>query len=199
MSYFRRNCGFGDTFRKFNEKPVANVTARAFAATGKAAVSVRLANDEAQMAKLDDTDRQLLMLLQEDDRQPLAVLSEKIGAAVSTINDRIKRLVRSGTISGFHARVAPETVGLDLLAFIMVSWTNPKIEAGFLERVKASPDVLECHHITGAWNYLLKVRVGTTRDLERFLNETVKAVDGVERTETLITLSTTKEIWSVSL
>ena len=151
------------------------------------------------MAKLDDTDRQLLMLLQEDDRQPLAVLSEKIGAAVSTINDRIKRLVRSGTISGFHARVAPETIGLDLLAFIMVSWTNPKIEAGFLERVKASPDVLECHHITGAWNYLLKVRVGTTRDLERFLSDTIKAVEGVERTETLITLSSAKETWKVAL
>jgi Lrp/AsnC family leucine-responsive transcriptional regulator len=151
------------------------------------------------MARLDDTDRQLLMLLQDDDRQPLAALSEKIGVAVSTINDRIKRLVRSGTISGFHARVAPDAVGLDLLAFIMVSWSNPKVEATFLERVKASPDVLECHHITGAWNYLMKVRVGNTRDLERFLNETVKAVDGVERTETLITLSTTKETWSVRL
>lgn len=81
--------------------------------------------------------------MQEDDRQPLAALSEKIGVAVSTINDRIKRLVRSGTISGFHARVAPDAVGLDLLAFIMVSWSDPKVEATFLERVKAPPDVLE--------------------------------------------------------
>jgi Lrp/AsnC family leucine-responsive transcriptional regulator len=151
------------------------------------------------MAKLDDTDRQLLMLLQDDDRQPLAVLSEKIGVAVSTINDRIKRLIRSGMISGFHARIDPGAVGLDLLAFVMVSWSAPKVEAAFLERVKASPDVLECHHITGAWNYLLKVRVGTTRDLERFLTETIKAVDGVERTETLITLSSTKETWQINL
>jgi Lrp/AsnC family transcriptional regulator, leucine-responsive regulatory protein len=151
------------------------------------------------MTRLDDTDRQLLALLQEDDRQPLAVLSEKIGVAVSTINDRIKRLVRFGMISGFHARVAPETVGLNLLAFIMVSWSNPKVEASFLERIKASADVLECHHVTGAWNYLLKVRVSTTRDLERFLTETIKSVDGVERTETLIALSTAKETWKVSL
>ena len=90
-------------------------------------------------------------------------------------------------------------MGLNLLAFIMVSWNNPKVEAIFLEMVKASPDVLECHHITGVWNYLLKVRVGTTRDLEQFLSETVKAVDGVERTETLITLSSAKESWKVSL
>jgi Lrp/AsnC family leucine-responsive transcriptional regulator len=150
------------------------------------------------MPRIDDTDRQLLMLLQEDDRQPLAALSEKIGTAVSTINDRIKRLVRTGMISGFHARIAPEALGLNLLAFILVSWSNPKVEAAFLERAKASPDVLECHHITGAWNYLLKVRVATTRDLEKFLTDTIKVVDGVERTETLITLSSKKETWKLS-
>jgi Lrp/AsnC family transcriptional regulator, leucine-responsive regulatory protein len=87
--------------------------------------------DEALMARLDDTDRQLLLLLQEDDRQPLAALSEKIGVAASTINDRIKRLVRSGAISGFHARVAPDAVGLDLLAFIMVSWSNRRWKRPF--------------------------------------------------------------------
>jgi len=151
------------------------------------------------MPKLDEIDRQLLALLQQDDRQPLAELSEKTGVAVSTINDRIKRLIRSGMISGFHARVAPEAVGLNLLAFILVSWTNPKVEAVFLQSAKMSSEVLECHHITGAWNYLLKVRVGTTRDLERFLNETIKAVDGVERTETLIALSSAKETWNISV
>jgi Lrp/AsnC family transcriptional regulator, leucine-responsive regulatory protein len=57
---------------------------------------------------------------------------------------------------------------------------------------------LECHRITSAWNYLLKVRVGTTCDLERFPTDTIKAVDGVERTETLITLSSAKETWTVS-
>jgi Lrp/AsnC family transcriptional regulator, leucine-responsive regulatory protein len=134
-----------------------------------------------------------------DDRQALAMLSDKTGVAVSTINDRIKRLVRTGMISGFHARLVPEALGLNLLAFILVSWSNPKVEAAFLEKVKASPDVLECHHITGAWNYLIKVRVGTTRDLEKFLAETIKNVDGVERTETLIALSTAKESWKVAL
>ena len=145
------------------------------------------------MAKLDDTDRQLLMLLQEDDRQSLAALSEKIGVAVSTINDRIKRLVRSGMITGFHARIAPESVGLNLLAFIMVSWSNPKVEASFLERVKASPDVLECHHVTGDWNYLLKLRLSDIADLETVLADTIKAQPGVVRTHTMIVLSSPKE------
>jgi len=149
--------------------------------------------------KLDDVDRRLLALLQKDDRQSLATLAEHTGVAISTINDRIKRLVRSGIISGFHARLEPEALGLDLLAFILVSWSNPKVEAAFLKRVKASPEVLECHHITGAWNYLLKVRLKSTRDLERFLTETIKDLDGVERTETLIALSSAKETWTISI
>ncbi|MBI5260472.1 MAG: Lrp/AsnC family transcriptional regulator [Bradyrhizobium sp.] len=151
------------------------------------------------MPKLDDTDRQLLTLLQEDDRQPLSELSRRIGIPASTVNDRIKRLVRHGMIAGFHARIAPEALGLNLLAFILVSWSNPKVEAVFLKKAKASPDVLECHHVTGAWNYLLKVRVKTTGDLEKLLSETIKSVEGVERTETLIALSSAKETWKVSL
>jgi Lrp/AsnC family transcriptional regulator, leucine-responsive regulatory protein len=151
------------------------------------------------MIKLDDIDCQILTLLQDDDRLALSVLSNQIGIPASTINDRIKRLVRQGLIAGFHARIAPDVLGLNLLAFILVSWSNPKVEAAFLKRAKASPAVLECHHITGAWNYLLKVRVRTTRDLEKFLSDTVKAVDGVERTETLIALSSAKETWKVSL
>jgi Lrp/AsnC family leucine-responsive transcriptional regulator len=151
------------------------------------------------MTKLDDIDRQILTLLQDDDRVALSELSKTIGIPASTINDRIKRLLRQGLISGFHARISSEALGLNLLAFMLVSWSNPKVEQVFLKKVKASPAVLECHHITGSWNYLLKVRVGTTRDLEKFLAETVKTVDGVERTETLIAMSSAKETWKVSI
>jgi len=153
--------------------------------------------ERGPVAGLDDIDRKLLALLQDSDRRSLAELSAEIGAAQSTLNDRIKRLVSQGVIAGFHARVAPEAVGLNLLAFVFVAWSDPKVEAAFLKKIKASPDVLECHHVTGTWNYLMKVRVGTTRDLERFLAETVKTVSGVQRTETVIVLSSAKETWAL--
>ena len=129
----------------------------------------------------------------------MAELSKALGVPASTINDRIKRLGRRGIIAGFQARLSSEALGLNLLAFMLVGWTNPKVEPAFLKKIKASPAVLECHHITGAWNYLLKVRVATTRDLEKFLAETVKAVEGVERTETIITLSSAKETWKLDV
>jgi len=134
-------------------------------------------------------------LLQRDDQLSLAEISRQIGVTASTINDRKRRLLAEGVISGFHGRVAPEALGLNLLAFVFVGWSNPKVEAALIRKVKASPAVLECHHVTGAWNYLLKVRIGTTRDLERFLAEVVKTVSGVERTETVIVLSSVKETW----
>jgi Lrp/AsnC family leucine-responsive transcriptional regulator len=150
------------------------------------------------MVQLDETDRKLLDILQQDDRIALVDMSKKVGLAPSTINQRIKRLVSDGVISGFHARLDPEKIGLDLLAFMMVSWSDPGVEAEFLKRVKQSPSVLECHHVTGVWNYLLKVRVRSTRELEQLLSGTIKAVPGVERTETIITLSTAKEQWTLA-
>ena len=151
------------------------------------------------MLQIDQIDRKLIMLLQRDDQLSLAEISREIGVAASTINDRKRRLVAEGVISGYHARIAPEALGLNLLAFVFVSWSNPKVEPALIRQVKASPAVLECHHVTGAWNYLMKVRVGTTRDLERFLAEVVKTVSGVERTETVIVLSSVKETWALDV
>ena len=150
------------------------------------------------MAILDEIDRKLLALLQEDDRVPVVELGKAIGVAPSTLNDRIRRLVKQGIITGFHAQVSPEKLGLDLLAFVFVGWSDPKTEKEFLARIAKSPEVLECHHVTGAWNYLMKVRVRTTRDLEAFL-AAMKGIEGVQRTETVIVLSTSKETLAVDV
>jgi Lrp/AsnC family transcriptional regulator, leucine-responsive regulatory protein len=150
------------------------------------------------MKELDDIDRQLLELLQKDDRLSLADLGKGVGLAASSVNERVKRLVTRGVIEGFHARVAPEALGLDILAFVFVSWSDQAGEAPFLARVNASPSVLECHRVTGAWNYLLKVRVSDTRALERFLGDVIQSLQGVQRIETLIALSSAKETTSLS-
>ena len=150
------------------------------------------------MNRLDQTDRQLLASLQENDRVTMGELSKAIGVPTSTLNDRLKRLLRQGVITGFHARLSPEELGFNLLAFVYIGWNSHKTEPVFLDRVSKMSWVLECHHVTGAWNYLMKVRVRTTRDLETFL-AMMKAIPGVERTETVIVLSTAKETLAVGV
>jgi Lrp/AsnC family leucine-responsive transcriptional regulator len=145
------------------------------------------------MADLDDTDLRLIELLQQDARRPQAELAKTVGLAPSSVNERIKRLGERGLITGFHARISPEALGYDLLAFVYVAWSRPETERAFLKKIAGQPTVMEAHHVTGAWNYVLKVRVKNTRMLERLLARVIKAVAGVERTETIIVLSSVKE------
>jgi Lrp/AsnC family leucine-responsive transcriptional regulator len=65
--------------------------------------------------------------------------------------------------------------------------------------VNAEPTVLECHHVTGSWNYIVKVRVKNTRMLEAFLAKVIKSVEGVLRTESFITLSSPKETSALAI
>lgn len=123
----------------------------------------------------------------------MAELSKAIGIAPSTLNDRVKRLGRLGVIAGTHARVDPNALGLNLLAYVFVGWSEGIDEADFLQRIAKAEQVLECHHVTGGWNYLLKVRVKDTGALEEFLADVLKRVKGLQRTETLIVLSSAKE------
>lgn len=148
---------------------------------------------------LDEIDYKLLGLLQKDDRVPVAEMGKALGVAPSTLNDRIRRLVKLGVVTGFHARVDPEKLGLDLLAYVFVGWSDPGTEKLFLARIAEAPEVLEAHHVTGAWNYLLKVRLKTTRDLEGFFADVLKTVPGMQRTETLIVLSSPKDTNVVEL
>jgi Lrp/AsnC family leucine-responsive transcriptional regulator len=145
------------------------------------------------MNDLDPIDRKLLDLLQANGRTPYAELAKAVGLAVSSVNERVRKLSERGSISGVHAAVDPAAVRLDLLAFIFVSWNEPSVEPRFLARIAGERVVMEAHHVTGPWNYLMKVRVTTTQMLEAFLANVVKAVPGVQRTETLIALSSFKE------
>lgn len=145
------------------------------------------------MADLDSIDRILIKALQSNDRLALAELGKAAGLSISATKERVDKLTAKGIVTGFHAHVDPEALGLDLLAFVFIGWSDPALEAPFLARIRAAPQVLECHHVTGVWNYVLKVRARNPRMLEALLSGTIKAAPGVERTETIIALSTVKE------
>ncbi len=145
------------------------------------------------MAEFDEIDLALIELLQKDARTPQAQLAVQVGLAASSVNERIRKLGERGLIEGYHARISAEAMGYDLLAFLYIAWSKPETEKVFLKKVLGQPVVMEAHHVTGTWNYMLKVRVKNTRMLEGLLAKVIKAVPGVERTETIIVLSSIKE------
>ncbi len=142
---------------------------------------------------MDEIDRKIIELAQTDGRVTNATLAEATGLSVSAANERLRRLQERGLISGWSARVDPEAVGLGLLAFLFVLVDRTEHNRPFVAAAAALPEVLELHHVTGEWSYLLKVRAASPRALEALITERIKALPGVARSMTVIALSSAKE------
>ena len=142
---------------------------------------------------MDHIDLSLLTHLQQNAKLSYAELGRRVGLVVSTVNERLKKLQARGIIRAYVAVVSPKALGLDICAFVQVLMAEPDLESAFVEQMDELPEVQECHCITGAFSYLLKVRVRDTAHLETFLREKIKSLAGVARTQTMIALSTSKE------
>ena len=142
---------------------------------------------------MDDIDRKILNLLQIDGERPLAALGRAVGLSVSAVNERVRKLKGGGALVAIQARVAPAATGLDILAFVLLLMDKPAAEGEFIRRMREMAEVLECHHVTGDYSYLLKLRARDTAHLEQLISRRIKAIPGVARTMTLIALSTAKE------
>ena len=89
--------------------------------------------------------------------------------------------------------VDPAAVGAQVCAFVEVFFEHPRFEKGFIERIKKLDAVQECHHITGEFSLLLKVRVADMPALQALLLEQLSGHEGVRQTRTVMVLSTVKE------
>jgi Lrp/AsnC family transcriptional regulator, leucine-responsive regulatory protein len=142
---------------------------------------------------MDDIDRKLITIIQNEGRASYGELGAAVGLSVSAVNERLKKLTGTGVVTGWGARVEPRALGLDVLAFIQVLIDRPEHEEAFRAAMRAFPEVQECHHVTGEWSYLLKLRVAGTAALERFLSDRLKHLSGVIRTHSVIALSSIKD------
>ena len=148
---------------------------------------------------IDQTDLEILDALQRNGHLSHAEIGRLVRLAVSSVNERIRKLVQRGVIAGWSARVDPASLGLDLLAFVYVLLDKPENSGPFLDVVAQVPEVQECHHIASDWNFLLKVRVRNTAAFEALLTNRLKAVSGVVRTHTIIALTSHKETTALPL
>jgi Lrp/AsnC family leucine-responsive transcriptional regulator len=145
------------------------------------------------IAELDEYDRKIIKSLQEDGLATNAFLAEKVSLSPSAVNERIRKLKEKGVISKIAAFVNASAVHLELLAFIYVLVDTPGDSKNFLNSACAHHNVQECHHMTGEYSYLLKVRVRHTKELEDFISNFLKTQKGLSKTHTQIVLSSAKD------
>lgn len=142
---------------------------------------------------MDAIDRQIVALLQRDSRLSYAEIGGRVGLSVSAVNERLKKLAARGVVRAFVAIVDAQAVGFALCAFVQVLVDRPEHEAAFVTHLTRTPEVQECHHVTGDYSYLLKIRARDTAHLEALLGDRIKSLPGVVRTQTIVVLSTPKE------
>lgn len=142
---------------------------------------------------MDKTDELILNALKVNARASAAAIGKQVNLSVPAVLERMKKLALSGVIEGYTVRINRQKIGGKLLAFVFVRLDGNSQIQSFREQAVCFTCVLECHHIAGEYDYLLKVALEDTAALERFLSNDLKAISGVAETNTQIVLATLKE------
>ena len=150
---------------------------------------------DRSVVELDEFDRKILSILGRDGRITYTDLAQRVGLSKTPCQQRVKRLVASGLITGFRAIVDPAKVGLDHVAFAEVKLSDTREEAlrQFNAAVRRIPEVEECHMIASSFDYLLKVRTPDIRRYRIVLGEKISSLPHVASTSTFVAMETILE------
>ena len=144
---------------------------------------------------LDARDRQLLRLLQEDGRATNAALAQAVHMAEAPTWRRVRQLETAGAIRGYRAIVDPHALGYDVVAFVQVRFSShdPKLQHAFETEVLEIPQVLWCHNVSGATDFLLCAVARNLREYGEFISTRIRAMQGVTSIESSFSLKAVKE------
>ena len=143
---------------------------------------------------MDETDKTILQILQSHGRISNADLGRQINLSSPAIHARIKRLEEAGFIYKYTALLDREKLGYSLICFINVQLTSHHFEqmTHFEKYVSELPEVLECYHLTGDYDFLLKVVLRDRKDLEQFVIKRLSSVRELSRINTSLVISEIK-------
>jgi Lrp/AsnC family transcriptional regulator, leucine-responsive regulatory protein len=142
---------------------------------------------------MDDIDERLIELLQEDCTLPYHELGRRVGLSVTAVRARLGKLRGRGDIRAYVAMIRPESLGLEVCAFVLVSVRGGKNDKGFVRDVLALDEVEECHVVASEYSHLVKVRVRDLKHLNHIVNGTLKKLPGVLRAQTTVVLSSPRD------
>jgi Lrp/AsnC family leucine-responsive transcriptional regulator len=153
------------------------------------------AHDPPNMSDLDATDRRLLTLLQRDGRITNADLADRVNLSASACHRRVQRLEEAGFITGYVALVDPRRVFRKTTVFVEITLSGQADELleAFEREVARIPDVLECHLMTGSFDYLLKVVAEDTEDFARIHRRFLACLPGVAQMRSSFALRTVRQ------
>jgi Lrp/AsnC family leucine-responsive transcriptional regulator len=149
----------------------------------------------------DETDRKLLRLLQQDSKQTNKALSHKLNLSVTAVYERIKKLEKNGIVSQYVALVDKSKVEKDFVAFChikLVQHTQDYV-VKFEREVNQLDEVLECYHLSGDYDYLLKVLVKDMKAFREFMVEKLTKIDHIGSTHSTFMINEVKHTTAITI
>lgn len=145
--------------------------------------------------KLDQIDRKILEILQSTAKITNAQLSKEIGLSPAPTLERVKKLETSGLIKSYHAQLDTDKIGLGITTFVQVTLVGHKkmFTDLFVSKINSIDEIIECHHITGSGDFLLKVISKDISAYQKLMLERVNEIEEVASTQTMVILSTFKD------
>lgn len=149
----------------------------------------------ASVVEMDSFDRKIVSVLMRDGRITVTDLARTVGLSKTPCQVRLRRLIDSGVITGFHASLDSAKLGLDHVAFTEVKLSDTREQAldEFNASVRRIPEVEECHMIASSFDYLLKVRTADIRRYRIVLGEKISSLPHVASTSTFVAMETVKD------
>lgn len=151
--------------------------------------------DPVKTRELDRIDRKILDVLQKNGRISITDLAEQVGLSATPCSERVKRLERDGIIAGYYARIDPKAFGLSLLVFVEIKLSAKSGDV--FDRVKLElqylPEVMECHLVSGDFDYLIKARIPEMSDYRRLLGEILKRMPAAAESRSYVVMEEVKE------
>ena len=147
------------------------------------------------MRKLDRIDRKILDILQRDGRIAISELAARVNLSTTPCSERVKRLERDGIIMGYYARLNPEKLERNLLVFleIKLSAKSGDVFEQVARDLSEIPEVLECHLISGDFDYLVKARLKEMSAYRRLLGDLLKKLPSSASSHSYVVMEEVKE------
>jgi len=147
------------------------------------------------MTDLDRTDRKILDILQRQGRISMTDLAEQIGLSTSPCSERVRRMEREKVITGYHARVDPVALGKTLLVFVEITLSSKSGDV--FDKVRQEllhvPEVMECHLVSGSFDYLVKARLGGMSEYRHLLGDILKKLPVTAESHSYVVMEEVKE------
>ena len=151
--------------------------------------------------ELDRIDRKILDILQRQGRLPMTELAHEVGLSTSPVTERVRRLERVGVITGYHARIDPAALGRPLLVFVelTLSAKSGELFEKLRDELLLEPRVLECHLVSGRFDYLVKARLAGMAEYRHLLGTILQQMPVPAQSNSYVVMEEVKESFVITV